>query len=383
MTAASPAQAPVQRVHQLIVGTYTERLPHVNGTAPGILGCAYHDGTTGALTLLVQARNPSWLTVTASGRNVYAIHETADFGGAVTGGVTAYARDVSTGALSEINSNSSAGLAPAHVALYGEEQHVLVANYESGSIASFSVDDRGGLGALVGHCQHVGSSVDPARQAGPHAHMICVDPVTDRVLVPDLGLDAVLSYEISETGELVERAEERIVTRPGAGPRHLAFHPNRQLLFLLNEINSTLVTLRRDGMSFVETDSKSTLPKACTGHSEAAAVRVSASGRYVFASNRGYDSIAMFSLDEAAGILTLEHVEPTRGREPRDFCQTPDGRYLLVANQDSDSIVSFAIDEEEPSLRQVSATRAPSPVCLLFAPVQSADTGTRVPVENG
>lgn len=375
MTAAGQAQ--------LIVGTYTERLPFVNGTAPGILGCAYHDGTTGPPTLLAKARNPSWLAVTASGRNIYAIHETVDFGGEAAGGVTAYAREASTGAVSEINSISSAGLAPAHVALYGEEQRVLVANYESGSIASFSVDDRGGLGALVGHCQHVGSSVDPARQAGPHAHMICVDPVTDRVLVPDLGLDAVLSYEISETGELVERAEERIVTRPGAGPRHLAFHPNRQLLFLLNEINSTLVTLRRDGMSFVETDSKSTLPKACTDHSEAAAVRVSASGRYVFASNRGYDSIAMFSLDEAAGILTLEHVEPTRGREPRDFCQTPDGRYLLVANQDSDSIVSFAIDEEEPALRQVSATRAPSPVCLLFAPVQSADTGTRVPVENG
>ena len=354
--------------HQLIVGTYTERLPHVNGTAPGILGCTYSDGTTGTPTLLVRSRNPSWLVVTASGHNVYAVNETADFAGKATGGVTAYARDDRTGALSEINRSSSAGLAPAHLALHGEERRVLVANYESGSIASFSVDERGGLGALVGHCQHVGSSVDPARQTGPHAHMICVDPVTDRVLVPDLGLDVVLSYEVSETGEFVERVEERIVTRPGAGPRHLAFHPNRQLLFLLNEINSTIVTLRRDGMSFVPTDTKSTLPKGCADHSEAAAVRVSASGRYVFASNRGFDSIAMFRLDEAAGILTLEHLEPTRGREPRDFCQTPDGKYLLVANQDSDSIVSFAIDEEAPALRPVSATRVPSPVCLLFAP---------------
>lgn len=369
MTAASHAQALGRRAPQLIVGTYTERLPHVNGTASGILGCAYNDGTTGSPTLLVQSRNPSWLAVTASGHKVYAIHETIDFGGEATGGVTAYARDMSTGALSEINSTSSAGLAPAHLALYGEEQRVLVANYESGSIASFSVDEGGGLGALVGHCQHVGSSVDPARQTGPHAHMICVDPVTDRVLVPDLGLDVVLSYEVSETGEFVERVEERIVTIPGAGPRHLAFHPNRQLLFLLNEINSTLVTLRRDGTRFVETDTKSTLPKTCTDHSEAAAVRVSASGRYVFASNRGYDSIAMFRLDEGAGILTLEHAKPTHGREPRDFCQTPDGKYLLVANQDSDSIVSFAIDEEEATLRQVSATRVPSPVCLLFAPV--------------
>ena len=371
MTAASHAQVPEPRADQLIVGTYTERLPHVNGTASGILGCAYNDGITGSPTLLVQSRNPSLLTVTASGYNVYAIHETADFGGEAAGGVTAYARDVSTGALSEINSNSSAGLAPAHVALFGEEQRVLVANYESGSIAGFSVGEEGGLGALLGHCQHVGSSVDPARQRGPHAHMICVDPVTDRVLVPDLGLDVVLSYEVSEAGEFVERVEERIVTAPGAGPRHLAFHPDRQLLFLLNEINSTLVTLRRDGTSFVETDTKSTLPENCTDHSEAAAVRVSASGRYVFASNRGYDSIAMFRLDEATGILILAHVEPARGREPRDFCQTPDGKYLLVANQDSDSIVSFAIDEEEATLRQVSATRVPSPVCLLFAPLRA------------
>jgi len=195
--------------HQLIVGTYTERLPHVNGTAPGILGCTYSDGTTGTPTLLVRSRNPSWLVVTASGHNVYAVNETADFAGKATGGVTAYARDDRTGALSEINRSSSAGLAPAHLALHGEERRVLVANYESGSIASFSVDERGGLGALVGHCQHVGSSVDPARQTGPHAHMICVDPVTDRVLVPDLGLDVVLSYEVSETGEFVERVEER------------------------------------------------------------------------------------------------------------------------------------------------------------------------------
>jgi 6-phosphogluconolactonase len=357
--------------HQLIVGTYTERLPHVNGTAAGILGCAYHDGTTGAPALLVEARNPSWLTVTASGRNVYAIHETADFGGKAAGGVTAYARDDLTGALTEINSSPSAGTAPAHVALYGEEQRVLVANYESGSIACFSVDDRGGLGALIGCRQHAGSSVDPVRQTGPHAHMIGVDPVTDRVLVPDLGLDAVLSYELSDGGQFAERVRERILTRPGAGPRHLAFHPSRPLLFLLNEINSTIVTLRRDGTNFVETDTKSTLPKACADHSEAAAVRVSASGRFVFASNRGYDSIAMFSLDEAAGTLTLEHVEPAKGREPRDFCQTPDGKYLLVANQDSDSVVSFAIDEETPTLRPVSATKVPSPVCLLFAPLRT------------
>ena len=352
---------------QLIVGTYTERLPHVDGKASGILGCSYADGTVGDPRLLAEARNPSWVTVSASGRNVYAVHETLDFEGQAAGGVTAYRRDPATGALAVLGRRSSAGLAPAHLALYGGAL-VLVANYESGSVAAYAVDEQGGLGDLVGHVQHSGSSVDPDRQTGPHAHMIGVDPETGRVLVPDLGLDAVLSYQVSEAGELSERAAERIVTRPGAGPRHLAFHPDGQHLFLLNEIDSTLVALRRDGTRFIQTDLKSTLPESCTDHSEAAAVRVSATGRHVFVSNRGFDSIAMFRLDPASGKLTLEHVEPTRGGEPRDICQTPDGEYLLVANQDTHSIVSFAIDEDEPTLRPVSATHVPSPVCLVFGP---------------
>jgi 6-phosphogluconolactonase len=352
---------------ELIVGTYTERLPHVDGKADGILACSYAGGTVGDPRLLAQARNPSWVTISASGRNVYAVHETVDFEGEAAGGITAYRRDVSTGALALLGSRSSAGLAPAHLALYGSAL-VLVANYESGSIAAYSVDEQGGLGDLVGHVQHSGSSVDPDRQTGPHAHMIGIDPETRRVLVPDLGLDTVLSYQVSEGGELSERAAERIATRPGAGPRHLAFHPDGQHLFLLNEMDSTLVALRRDGTRFIQTDLKSTLPEFCTDHSEAAAVLVSATGRHVFASNRGFDSIAMFRLDPASGKLTLEHVEPTRGREPRDICQTPDGEYLLVANQDTHSIVSFAIDEDEPTLRPVSATHVPSPVCLVFGP---------------
>jgi 6-phosphogluconolactonase len=352
---------------QLIVGTYTERLPHVAGEASGILGCSYADGIVGDPRLLARARNPSWVTVSASGRNVYAVHETLEFEGQAAGGITAYRRDPASGTLAVLGSRSSAGMAPAHLALYGGAL-VLVANYESGSVAAYAVDEQGGLRDLVSHVQHSGSSVDPDRQTGPHAHMIGVDPETGRVLVPDLGLDAVLSYQVSEGGELSERAAERIVTRPGAGPRHLAFHPDGQHLFLLNEMDSTVVALRRDGTRFIQTDLKSTLPEFCTDHSEAAAVRVSASGRHVFASNRGFDSIAMFRLDPASGKLTLEHVEPTQGGEPRDICQTPDGEYLLVANQDTHSIVSFAIDEDEPTLRPVSATHVPSPVCLVFGP---------------
>jgi 6-phosphogluconolactonase len=351
---------------QLIVGTYTERLPFVDGTAAGILACSYQDGTVGQPRLLAPSRNPSWLTVTSSGRTLYAVQETTLFDGQVSGGIVAFARDPRTGWLRKLGGRSSAGTAPAHATLHGS--FLLVANYESGSVASFALDEHGGLSHLVGHAQHTGSSVDPERQAGPHAHMVCVDPVTGRVLVPDLGLDAVLSYEVGERGELIEHPAERITVRPGAGPRHLAFHPGGQYLFLLNEIDSTLVALRRDGTGFVAVGTHSTLPGSCPVHSEAAAVRVAASGRFVFVSNRGYDSIAMFALDESSGTLSLEHVTPTPGREPRDFCQAPDGGWLLVAHQDSHSIASLAIDETTPVLRLASVTSVPSPVCLLFAP---------------
>ena len=353
---------------QLIVGTYTERLPHVDGTADGILGCTYEDGAVGPPRLLAPAVNPSWVTISPSGRNLYAVNETMEFEGQASGGITAYRRDPATGALTALGSRSSAGQAPAHLALHGDGRLVLAANYESGSVAAFSVDERGGLRELVSRSQHSGSSVDPDRQAGPHAHMIGIDPVTGRVLVPDLGLDAVLSYDVGETGELAERPAERILARPGAGPRHLAFHPDGRHVFLVNEIDSTLAALRREGTGFIQTDLVSTLPESCPEHGEAAAVRVGATGRYVYASNRGFDSIAMFRLDPASGTLTLEHVQPARGGQPRDFCQTPDGRYLLVANQDTHEIVSFAIDEDEPALRPVSATYVPSPVCLVFAP---------------
>jgi 6-phosphogluconolactonase len=353
---------------QLIIGTYTERLPFVTGTAPGILACSYADGQLGEPALLAEARNPSWITSSASGRLVYAIHETTDFDGQPGGGITAYARDQVTGELELLNSRSSAGLAPAHVALTATESHVLLANYESGSVAAYALDERGGLAGLTGFGQHAGSSADQARQAGPHAHMVCPDPVTGRVLVPDLGLDAVLSYQVSETGELIEAPGERINLPPGSGPRHLAFHPGGQYLFLLTELTSMLVVLRRTPGGFVATDTQSTLPANCPDHSEAAAVRVSAAGRYIYASNRGYDSIARFEFDAAPGTLTLAQLTPTLGREPRDCCLSPDGRYLLVANQDSDTIVCFEIDEDTSALRPVSQVRVPTPVCLLFAP---------------
>lgn len=353
---------------QLIVGTYTEKLPHVDGRATGILACSYEDGVLGPPRTLASSRNPSWITITSWGETIYAVNETTDFKGSAGGGVTAYERDVQTGALTELNSRSSAGVEPAHIELDSSERFVLLANYRSGSISVYPLNEDGGLGEMVHNVQHVGSSTHPVRQASPHAHMILPDPVTGRILVPDLGLDAVLMYDLDESGRLSEIVSARISTRPGAGPRHLAFHPSKRYLFLLNELDNTLVAMARNEGSFDVCDIKSTLPEGFSGHNQGAAVRVPLSGQYVYTSNRGHNSIGIFDFEESSGKLSLVRSVAVGGDEPRELCLTPDGKYLLAANQNTHTIVSFAIDESGPDLRQVSVTEVPSPVCLVFAP---------------
>jgi 6-phosphogluconolactonase len=352
-------------IANLLVGTYTEQLPHVSGKALGILGASFDGTTVAPVTVAAKVRNPSWLTTTADGRHLYAVVETVEFEGRPGGGVAAYTRDPGTGELAALNTASSGGVEPAHLALDPSERFLLVANYRTGSVTVFALESDGSLGAVTSHVQHEGSSVHPVRQSGPHAHQIAFDRATGDLIVPDLGLDALIVYRLDDEGGLVERS--RFSTQPGAGPRHVAFHPAGRHVLLLNELDNTLVVLRREGESFVVADTVSTLPADFTGHSQGAAIRVSASGRWVFTSNRGPDNIAMFSFDEETERVSLAHVEPTLGHEPRDIILTPDGSHLLVANQDSDTIVTFEVDEESPRLRQVSVAEVPTPVCLHFA----------------
>ncbi|KRC51904.1 hypothetical protein ASE16_02200 [Leifsonia sp. Root227] len=206
----------------------------------------------------------------------------------------------------------------------------------------------------------------PIRQTGPHAHQILFDPLNGDVFVPDLGLDTVLVYRLDEVGKLTERLDARITVAPGAGPRHLAFHRDLVHLFLLNELDSTLVVLRREGGRFIHTHTTSTLPAGVTDHNQTSAVRVSTTGRSVLVSNRGYDSIAVFRFDPRKHAVELRTVEPTRGKEPRDFVQSPDGGAIVVGNQDSDTIVTFEFDEEAAQLTFSGQVDAPTPVCLRF-----------------
>ncbi|HUB71577.1 MAG TPA: lactonase family protein [Acidimicrobiales bacterium] len=352
----------------MIIGTYTEKLAHVDGKAPGILGAKYRDGKVSDVTVLAEVRNPSWLVLSADGRNLYSVAETVEFEGEPGGGVVAFSRDPVSGDLTLLNTAPSGGVEPAYVGIDPSGSFVIVANYRNGTLAVYSLGEGGRLGEMVDHVRHAGSSVHPVRQTGPHAHQVLFDPLTGYALVPDLGVDAVVVYELTPSGRLVERKSDRFSVHPGAGPRHLAFHPGGQYLFLVDELTNDVVLLRRAKESrFEQVQVISTLPSSFDGHSQAAAIRVSATGELVFASNRGLHSIAVLSFDPGEGRLSFEAVEPSRGSEPRDFVLSPDGSQLLVANQDSSTIEVFSVDETARQLQPVSSAEVPTPVCLLFA----------------
>lgn len=352
--------------HELIIGTYTERTPHVDGGAQGILSCRLDGTTLGPLRLLAPAANPSYLALTADGGRLYAVHETGAFDGVPGGGVSAFARDPASGELTLLNSLPSGGGGPCHLALAPGGRSLLVANYGTGSVAAFELERDGSLGPMTGYVQHEGSGAHPERQTGPHAHMVGFDPHTGEVLVSDLGLDAVMVYRLGEGGELAERPELRVEMAPGAGPRHLAFHPDGHRLFIVNELGNTLVALRREGERFVPTATKSTLPENSSAPSHAAAVRVSPSGRWVLVSNRGADggSMAVFRFGPSDGSLELAQVQATAGLGPRELVFGPGGRFVVVANQHSHSLVVFAFDERSGQLEQVASAQVPTPACV-------------------
>lgn len=356
---------------QLIVGTYTEPLPHVNGKADGILGASFDpaSGRVGPVSSLAAARNPSYLAVSASGEHVYAVHETDMFGDRPGGGITAYARDPRSGHLSPLNARGTDGQAPCHVALDRTGGFVLVANYgvSAGSVTVYRVEPDGRLGELTDHVTHTGRGPDPVRQGASHVHMTASDPVTGDILVADLGSDTVFSYTLDSAGRLTPRTCAHVPAAPGAGPRHLAFHPDTRHLFLVNELDSTVCVLRRDGDRFAVTDRVPTLPAGADGVNLAGAIRVSPSGRHVLVSNRGHDSLAVLRFDPAAASLSPAGITPAAVRCPRDFILSPDGRHVIVAGQDSDQIACFGFDDDAAALRLLHTAVAPTPACLVLA----------------
>lgn len=372
MLVAFYALAVMASEHWVYFGTYT------SGVSKGIYAARFDSGT-GKLSvpeLVAETKNPSFLAVHPTGKFLYAVGEVNNTQGQRAGAVNAYALDAKTGKLTALNQQTSGGTGPCHVAVDATGKSVLVANYGSGSLAALPVQSDGSLGAATTTIQHVGSSVNPKRQAGPHAHFITPSPDNRFALACDLGLDKVLVYQLdSANAKLTTNHPPHAVVPHGGGPRHLAFHPNGRFVYVINEMALTVTTFSYDAKqgTLFEEQNVSTVPAdyAITDRDSTAEIAVHPNGKFVYGSNRGHNSIAVFTVAAKTGKLTLIQNESTQGKTPRHFAIDPSGHWLLAENQGSDSVVVFAIDAATGKLRPTGQTIAVgSPVCAVFVKAQ-------------
>lgn len=348
------------------VGTYTQR------GSKGIYVAELHP-ETGALSapkLVAETRDPSFLAIHPSRKYLYAANETVEYKGQKSGFVTAFSIDPQTGGLKELNQQPSKGGAPCHLVVDRQGLNVLVANYVGGNITALPIRADGQLGEPSGFVQHEGSSVDKRRQEGPHAHSINLDRNNRFAFAADLGLDKVLVYRFDVVkGTLAPHDPAAASVAPGSGPRHFAFHPSTKFAYVINEMLSTVTAFQYDEGkgTLASLQTLKTIPPGFTGNTSTAEVQVHPSGKFLYGSNRGHDSIAIFTIDQRTGMLTPAGHQPTGGKTPRNFGIDPSGRFLLAANQDSNSIHVFKIDPETGKLTPTgSSIEVPMPVCVKF-----------------
>jgi len=350
---------------RLYIGTYT----NTAAKSEGIYSYSM-DPDTGALSRSASFKsvNPSFLTIDSSRRFLYAVNEIGDFLGKPSGGVSAFAID-NSGNLRLLNEQATNGADPCYLSIDQKNRTLLVANYTGGNISVLPLRSDGTLGMVAEVKQHEGSG-PKEQQKGPHAHCIIFDRLQRHALAADLGIDKVMIYNFDRaSGKLTPGKQPFAELQSGAGPRHLTFHPSGKFLHVISELDSTMSTFKyneQDG-TLTHVDTVSTLPSDFSGTSYCADVHVSPSGRFLYGSNRGHNSIVVFEIDAGSGKLKLvEHVS-TEGNWPRNFTLDPSGKFLLVANQRSDNVVSFSIDVETGRLKSTGhSEQIPAPVCLRF-----------------
>ncbi|MXZ73546.1 MAG: lactonase family protein [Gemmatimonadetes bacterium] len=345
------------RTIRVFVGTYTQTTSkgiyvYDVDTASGVMEYVSH---VGGIT------NPSFLVLTPDARFLYAVGETGD----PHGGVFAYAVDGS-GTLKPLNSQSSGGAGPCSIDVHRSGKAVLAANYGGGSVSSFPVNDDGSLGEAASVIQHTGSSVDQSRQQEPHAHMIRHDLDYKFVFSPDLGTDKVMIYALDPNTAVLTPHGEALVP-PGSGPRHIEFHPNRKFAYVINEMGNTITAFAYDGSAGTLTvlETVTTLPDGYDEVSHTADIHITDDGRYLYGSNRGHDSLAMYAVDGDSGRLSLLGIVPTGGENPRNFGIDPTGSFVLCGNQSSDTVTYHRLDPDT-GLLHLSGVVAeiPMAVCL-------------------
>ncbi|MBT5847385.1 MAG: lactonase family protein [Verrucomicrobiales bacterium] len=326
---------------------------------------------TGKLTAvgkLAGQKNPSFLAIHPNKKFLYAVNEISNYKGEKAGGVSAYSIDPKTGALTFLNQQSSKGGAPCHLVVDATGRNVLVANYTGGSVASLPISRKGRLRKASSFVQHEGSSVLKPRQASPHGHSINVSPGNKFAVAADLGLDKVLVYGFNAKGGKLTPAGFTKVA-PGAGPRHFAFHPNGKFAYVINEITLTVTAFGWDEAKgkLSELQTITTLPVERGKGMSTAEVQVHPSGKFLYGSNRGHNTIAVFRIDGKTGKLKAIQHQSTLGKTPRNFGIDPTGKFLIAANQSSGDVFTFHINQDTGELKPTShSVKVPMPVCVKF-----------------
>ena len=354
-----------------------QSLVFVSAFASGERGAIHafqFDAASGALKEIHRTtgvENPFFMALSPDRRFLYAIHA-KKFGGIEAEEIAAYQIEDRSGGLKFLNRQSSRGSASCYLDVDAKGRTLVVANYSTGSVASLPVQKDGSLGEAASFFQHTGSSVDPARQKGPNAHSIVISPDNRFALAADLGIDQIRCYEIdSATAKLSPNPKQPFVKAPpGAGPRHLTFHPNGKRVYVINELKNSVTSFDYETESGVLTERQtiSTLPEGFEGKSHCADVKITPDGRFLYGTNRGHDSIAAFRIGDDGGLRRIG-IEPSLGKGPQNLAITPDGRWLLCANMPGNNVVVFRIDPQTGALKSAGApVSMPMPSCIRVLP---------------
>jgi len=344
------------------------------GTADGGptngISLGHFDSDTGVLTkpvLAAQAEGPSFFTLSSDGKFLYSCYEKTDK-------VAAYAVDGATGALKLLNVVASGGSGPCHISLDPTGRFAMVANYNSGSVAVFMIQPDGTLGAQTGADQHTGKGPDKDRQDGPHAHCVITDPADHFVLCTDLGNDKIYIYQFDAiTGKITPNTPAFATVKPGEGPRHLIFSPNGKVLYCITEMGGTVTAFNWDGAkgTLKAFQDISTLPADFKAFNKDAEIFFSPNGKFLYASARGHDAIAVFAVDATTGALSLVQDAPAGGKTPRYFSFDPSGKWIICGHQDSNTAVVFSVDAATGKMTQHGdPIAAEGPICLRYLPVK-------------
>jgi 6-phosphogluconolactonase len=359
--------APASRAESSLVyfGTFTDT------TSTGIYVSRF-DSTTGKLTapqLAAESDEPSFLAVTPDHRFLYAVNEI----NGDNGSVTAFQIDAKTGKLTQLNQQTSGGIRPCHLIVDRGDKFVMAANYLSGTVEVLPIQADGSLGTPVCLAQDHGSSINAERQDGPHAHCLAMD-ASNRVYVCDLGADKIMIYHLDEkSGQLTTNDIPWAEIAPGSGPRHIAFRADGKNAYVISELASTMTAFACNPTNGELTglQTLSTLPEDFHGNNASAEVALHPSGKFLYASNRGYNSITVFTIDEKTGKLIRIQIEPVPGKTLRSFAIDPTGQFLIVAGQDSDNIVVFRINPKNGKLFPTGQVlQIGEPVCVTFVPAE-------------